>query len=897
MIDRRPDLEVIDVSQNGLLTDMDTPQYSLRWNNHLVHMMDAIEVLLQNETLVDVTLVCEKTQFKAHKVVLSACSPYFQRLFSETPCKHPVIVLKDLPDWEMRAIIHFMYKGEINVGQEQLPLLLQAAETLQIRGLAHTERIPLFVDSPTSSSATPTDIQPPPSQQKQQPPLPSSHHHGVGGHHHHHHHHSSRGQSPGGSKSSTTAGHELTNGQSSPGKGHHHHHHHHRHRTTDSPQSPRNKSQPPPHHALGLPPPHHRDGSAGRMSPTTRMFFQAAAAAAAAAAANPYDPSHIHLPQIQHLPPITFNDRNCPSPTPRRKQARPRRRSGEAIGPQDLSKAPSPSNFSNNVAENLSMKKSPNNENINNENVPTNLSCNNKRPDRTPSPSANKQMKVEVEESEMIGDLGQNLPVELTANSGNPNVNNNNNNNNQSSNKKNHHHHHHHHLNHQQQHQRHPDFPYYGPDPMSIPLNPHDPHFENSLFPPFGPLSSLSLQGPPHSLFPGLDGCRNPLLNELIEPRFDNPPPSKKKKKMFPVGRPKGQHSAPRGGPPRSWTNAELTEALQHVWNKKMTTSQASRIFGIPYNSLLMYVRGKYGKSLKLEQLKKECFGDINGPLDLLHLGSISNNNNSSNKNNNNNNNNSSNSNNNNSGGGGNNGQSNINGSGNNNGGGGNGSSLQPCNPPSEPVDLMLGPPGFNPPAFPAPNFFPDFGSTFPMGIDMIHLMHQQQQHMSSMSAADKHQYLGLQDMIGGQPLQSAVVLDYAMKSPAASRSNSEPPTTGGEGDGDGDGDGDVDGDGEGEGDGDCDDDDGDDDCGVDDEEDEDEDDDVVAMDFSKAGGIGVGGGGGGGDVGSGGGDGDVGGGAGAGDEDDGVDDEDDDEDVEDERLSPEADDKDKEQD
>lgn len=61
------------------------------------------------------------------------CSPYFQRLFSETPCKHPVIVLKDLPDWEMRAIIHFMYKGEINVGQEQLPLLLQAAETLQVR--------------------------------------------------------------------------------------------------------------------------------------------------------------------------------------------------------------------------------------------------------------------------------------------------------------------------------------------------------------------------------------------------------------------------------------------------------------------------------------------------------------------------------------------------------------------------------------------------------------------------------------------------------------------------------------------------------------------------------------------------------------------------------------------
>lgn len=81
----------------------------------------------------------------------------------------------------------------------------------------------------------------------------------------------------------------------------------------------------------------------------------------------------------------------------------------------------------------------------------------------------------------------------------------------------------------------------------------------------------------------------------------------------LPVGRPKGQHSAPRGGPPRSWTNAELTEALQHVWNKKMTTSQASRIFGIPYNSLLMYVRGKYGKSLKLEQLRRDCTGTTTG--------------------------------------------------------------------------------------------------------------------------------------------------------------------------------------------------------------------------------------------------------------------------------------------
>lgn len=52
---------------------MSSPHYSLRWNNHQSHLLNAFDSLLQNETLVDVTLVCEKSSYKAHKVVLSAC--------------------------------------------------------------------------------------------------------------------------------------------------------------------------------------------------------------------------------------------------------------------------------------------------------------------------------------------------------------------------------------------------------------------------------------------------------------------------------------------------------------------------------------------------------------------------------------------------------------------------------------------------------------------------------------------------------------------------------------------------------------------------------------------------------------------------------------------------------
>lgn len=126
--------------------------YSLRWNNHQNHILRAFDALLQTKTLVDVTLVCAETSIRAHKVVLSACSPFFQNVFAENPCKHPVIVLKDFAGWVVQAIVDFMYRGEISVPQERLQILIQAGESLQIRGLVDhsiTENVtgaPLTVD-------------------------------------------------------------------------------------------------------------------------------------------------------------------------------------------------------------------------------------------------------------------------------------------------------------------------------------------------------------------------------------------------------------------------------------------------------------------------------------------------------------------------------------------------------------------------------------------------------------------------------------------------------------------------------------------------------------------------------------------------------------------------------
>ncbi|XP_073977455.1 uncharacterized protein isoform X9 [Rhodnius prolixus] len=111
------------------------PEVCLRWNSYYSNMQATFPTLLNNEQFVDVTLACEGRSIKCHKVMLSACSSYFEELLSQNPCQHPIVFMRDLKFWEVQALVEFMYSGEVNVAQEKLPSLLAAAEALQIKGL------------------------------------------------------------------------------------------------------------------------------------------------------------------------------------------------------------------------------------------------------------------------------------------------------------------------------------------------------------------------------------------------------------------------------------------------------------------------------------------------------------------------------------------------------------------------------------------------------------------------------------------------------------------------------------------------------------------------------------------------------------------------------------------
>ncbi|XP_008198867.1 protein tramtrack, beta isoform isoform X31 [Tribolium castaneum] len=114
---------------------MASEQFSLCWDNFHKNMSTGMNSLLENEDLVDVTLAVEGKYLKAHKMVLSVCSPYFRELFKVNPCKHPIVFMKDVSYVAMSDLLQFMYQGEVQVSQENLSTFIKTAEALQIKGL------------------------------------------------------------------------------------------------------------------------------------------------------------------------------------------------------------------------------------------------------------------------------------------------------------------------------------------------------------------------------------------------------------------------------------------------------------------------------------------------------------------------------------------------------------------------------------------------------------------------------------------------------------------------------------------------------------------------------------------------------------------------------------------
>ncbi|XP_068240487.1 longitudinals lacking protein, isoforms H/M/V-like isoform X23 [Palaemon carinicauda] len=115
---------------------------SLKWNNHKSTFFHILSEVRGKHTYTDATLACEGKFYPVHKLVMSTCSDYFAEIFEKTPCKNPVVVLKDIKKSDLDALLDYMYIGEVDVRQSELAGLIKAAECLRIKGLAVPDEDP-----------------------------------------------------------------------------------------------------------------------------------------------------------------------------------------------------------------------------------------------------------------------------------------------------------------------------------------------------------------------------------------------------------------------------------------------------------------------------------------------------------------------------------------------------------------------------------------------------------------------------------------------------------------------------------------------------------------------------------------------------------------------------------
>ena len=72
-------------------------KYDLKWKTYSDHLVGVFKELGEDGNFADVTLVSDdQVQTKAHKVVLSACSPVLKTLLVNNPHSHPLLYLRGI---------------------------------------------------------------------------------------------------------------------------------------------------------------------------------------------------------------------------------------------------------------------------------------------------------------------------------------------------------------------------------------------------------------------------------------------------------------------------------------------------------------------------------------------------------------------------------------------------------------------------------------------------------------------------------------------------------------------------------------------------------------------------------------------------------------------------------
>jgi len=114
-------------------------KFCLRWNDFESNISGGFLELREDKDFFDVTIACDEDQVQAHKLILSACSPFFKSVLKRNTHQQPWLFLKGVKFSNLLSVLDFMYHGEVNVAQEDLDSFLSVAEDLKVKGLTQKE--------------------------------------------------------------------------------------------------------------------------------------------------------------------------------------------------------------------------------------------------------------------------------------------------------------------------------------------------------------------------------------------------------------------------------------------------------------------------------------------------------------------------------------------------------------------------------------------------------------------------------------------------------------------------------------------------------------------------------------------------------------------------------------
>ena len=107
----------------------------IKWEDFKTEVSCSFDRLREDNDFVDVTLISDdKAKLKGHKVVLSACSPFFKDVLKENQHEHPLLYLSGVDSKALKLVLDYIYMGEVQLESDYIDYFFEVAGKLELSG-------------------------------------------------------------------------------------------------------------------------------------------------------------------------------------------------------------------------------------------------------------------------------------------------------------------------------------------------------------------------------------------------------------------------------------------------------------------------------------------------------------------------------------------------------------------------------------------------------------------------------------------------------------------------------------------------------------------------------------------------------------------------------------------